>query len=74
MLSKINATINANAQSVVTEDGEQKVICSFNGFSDGVNQPSITKTIKDQALYLENKAIARQDEDEFEEYMMGLSK
>lgn len=73
MLSNINATINANAQSLITDGGVQKVLCSFNGFTDGVNMPSITKTIKDQELYLENKAIARQDEDAFEEYMMSLA-
>lgn len=72
MLSKVNATINANAQSVITDEGTQKSICSFNGYIDVNKQPSITKTIVDNELYLENKAIVKQDEEEFEEYLLGL--
>jgi len=72
MLSKVNATINANAQSVITDEGIQKPICSFNGYIDVNKQPSITKTIVDNELYLENKAIAKQDEEAFEEYLLGL--
>lgn len=72
MLGNINATINANAQSIVKENDVPVVICSFSGFVDANKQPSISKTIRDQRLYNENKAVARQDEDEFEEYLTSL--
>lgn len=72
MLSNISATINANAQSLIEDGGQQKIICSFNGFIDVNKQPSINKTIRDQELYNENKAIARQDEEEFEDYLLSL--
>ena len=73
MLSNILATINANANSVIeTDPGKIDVMCSFNGYIDGNKKPSINKTIQNQELYNENKAIARQDEDDFEDYLLSL--
>ena len=74
MLTNINATINANADSSIETSSGLAVLCSFNGYVGPDKQPSINKTIRNQELYNENKAIARQDEDEFEDYLTGLIK
>ena len=73
MLGNLATTINATATSSIEEFNDEKILCTFTGYVDTkMKRPNISKSIADIDLYNENKAIARQDEDKFEEYLMGL--